>query len=107
VFNGAIYNFKELRRELEGRGYTFRSATDTEVLIHGYREWGIEGLVKRLRGMFAFGLWDDEGELLYLVRDRLGVKPLAYVESSGGIYFASTVRALREAGIVAEVDDAA
>jgi len=107
VFNGAIYNFKELRRELEQRGYTFRSATDTEVLIHGYREWGIEGLVTRLRGMFAFGLWDDEDELLYLVRDRLGVKPLTFVENRGEIFFASNVRALREAGVVAEVDDEA
>jgi asparagine synthase (glutamine-hydrolysing) len=107
VFNGAIYNFKELRRELEGRGYTFRSATDTEVLIHGYREWSIEGLVKRLRGMFAFGLWDDEDEVLYLVRDRLGVKPLIFVEDRNGISFASTVRALREAELVAEVDDEA
>ena len=107
VFNGAIYNFKELRRELEGRGYSFRSATDTEVLIHGYREWGIELLVKRLRGMFAFGLWDDEGQVLYLVRDRLGVKPLAYVENQNQISFASTVRALREAGLVGEVDDEA
>jgi asparagine synthase (glutamine-hydrolysing) len=104
VFNGAIYNFKALRAELEARGYTFRSATDTEVLIHGYREWGIERLVKRLRGMFAFGLWDDEGESLHLVRDRLGVKPLTFVESQNGLVFASTVRALREAGIVTDID---
>lgn len=104
VFNGAIYNFKALRRELEGRGFSFRTATDTEVLLHGYREWGIEGLVPRLRGMFAFGLWDDDGETLHLVRDRLGVKPLIFVEDSSGIYFASTVRALRDAGIVGEID---
>ena len=77
------------------------------MLIHGYREWGIEGLVKRLRGMFAFGLWDDDGEILCLVRDRLGVKPLAFVETQKGIYFASTVRALREAGVVAEIDEEA
>jgi asparagine synthase (glutamine-hydrolysing) len=59
VFNGAIYNFLALRDELEARGYEFRSHTDTEVLIHGYREWGIDALVARLRGMFAFALWDD------------------------------------------------
>src|SRR5262252_3603663 len=107
VFNGAIYNFKALRRELEGRGYAFRSATDTEVLLHGYREWGIEGLVRRLRGMFAFGLWDEEGRLLHLVRDRLGVKPLAYAVNQNGLFFASTPRALRDAGIVGEIDDQA
>src|SRR5829696_3204019 len=60
VFNGAIYNFRELRAELEaGSGAVFRSNTDTEVLLHGYRRWGIDGLANRLRGMFAFGLWDE------------------------------------------------
>ena len=56
VFNGAIYNFRELRADLQGRGYEFKSSTDTEVLIHGYHEWGLDDLVNRLRGMFAFGL---------------------------------------------------
>src|SRR2546422_8647906 len=59
VFNGAIYNFKDLRAELEGCGYCFRSATDTEVLIHGFKEWGIHKLVDRLHGMFAFALWAE------------------------------------------------
>ncbi len=104
VFNGAIYNFKELRRDLEGHGYAFRSATDTEVLIHGYREWGIEELVRRLRGMFAFGLWDERRESLYLVRDRLGVKPLVFAANHDGLFFASTVRALRAAGAVDDLD---
>ena len=58
VFNGALYNFRSLREELMQRGYRFRSGTDTEVLLHGYRAWGIESLARRLRGMFAFGLWD-------------------------------------------------
>src|SRR5215208_739346 len=63
VFNGAIYNFLGLREDLRKAGYVFRSNTDTEVLIHGYREWGVDGLVSRLRGMFAFGLWDSAGKL--------------------------------------------
>jgi asparagine synthase (glutamine-hydrolysing) len=76
TFNGAIYNFQELRRELITKGYHFQSSTDTEVMLHGYDAWGLEGMVARLRGMFAFGLWDDRFQVLYLVRDRLGVKPL-------------------------------
>ena len=104
VFNGAIYNFVELRDQLIGKGYRFISATDTEVLIHGYREWGIESLVDRLRGMFAIALWDAAAETLHLVRDRLGVKPLVYVERDGTVAFASTVRALRSAGLVRDID---
>ncbi len=98
VFNGAIYNFRELRGGLARDGVAFRSETDTEVLIHGYRLWGIDALVARLHGMFAFGLWDNTARRLFLVRDRLGVKPLVYVEGNGTIAFASTVRALRSGG---------
>ncbi|HLL74947.1 MAG TPA: asparagine synthase (glutamine-hydrolyzing) [Pyrinomonadaceae bacterium] len=106
VFNGAIYNFRELRAELAARGYEFRSQTDTEVLVHGYREWGVDGLVGRLHGMFAFALWDDAARKLFLVRDRLGVKPLAWAATDGGgVAFASTVRALREGGFVGELDE--
>ena len=76
VFNGAIYNWRDLRRELEADGVAFRSATDTEVLLHGYRAWGIVGLLTRIQGMFAFGLWDRPRQTLLLARDRLGVKPL-------------------------------
>ncbi len=107
VFNGAIYNFRELRADLERAGYRFHSDTDTEVLIHGYREWGIDELVHRLRGMFAFGLWDNLRRTLYLVRDRLGVKPLVYAASNGCVAFASTVRALRQAGLAEAIDDQA
>ena len=99
VFNGAIYNFGALRAELERAGATFRSRTDTEVLLHGYRAWGIDALVRRLEGMFAFAIWDADRETCYLVRDRLGVKPLAYaLDAEGGLAFASTVRALNVAG---------
>lgn len=105
VFNGEVYNFLDLRSELIGLGYDFASDTDTEVLIHGYKEWGIDRLVSRMRGMFAFALWDDCQQKLFLVRDRLGVKPLLYVEQGGYIAFASTARALRIAGLTTEIDD--
>jgi asparagine synthase (glutamine-hydrolysing) len=105
VFNGAIYNFRDLRAELIARGYSFASHTDTEVLLHGYREWGIDKLISQLRGMFAFGLWDSHTRRLCLVRDRLGVKPLVYTVRDGMIAFASTVSALRTAGYVGDLDE--
>lgn len=104
VFNGAIYNFKSLRRDLEGQGHRFRSQTDTEVLLEGYQEWGISELLSRIRGMFAFALWDNVTERLFLARDRLGVKPLYYTIQGGRIAFASTARALRAAGLADEID---
>jgi asparagine synthase (glutamine-hydrolysing) len=104
VFNGEIYNFHELRRDLIARGCRFRSLTDTEALLHGYREWGLDGMVARLRGMFGFALWDDERRRLFLVRDRLGVKPLVYVADGDSIAFASTPRALKRAGLTADLD---
>lgn len=107
VFNGAIYNFLELRKELESDGCEFRSNTDTEVLLHGYRRWGVDGLVAKLRGMFAFGIWDDTSRKLYLVRDRLGVKPLVFSVQGGRIAFASTVRALKRAGFLGDLDERA
>ncbi len=94
VFNGEIYNFRALRAELEGRGHRFRSECDTEVLLYGYREWG-RGLLPRLRGMYAFALWDEVlGELL-LARDPLGIKPLYWSADGGRLAFASEIRPLR------------
>src|SRR6266550_1040773 len=104
VFNGAIYNFRALATELTAAGANFRSQTDTEVLLHGYRRWGIDGLVSRLRGMFAFALWDNANRNLFLVRDRLGVKPLVYAVRNGSIAFASTTRALRSSGWASDLD---
>jgi asparagine synthase (glutamine-hydrolysing) len=104
VFNGEIYNFHELRRDLIARGCRFRSLTDTEALLHGYREWGLDGMVARLRGMFGFALWDDERHSVFLVRDRLGVKPLVYVADADSIAFASTPRALKRAGLTTDLD---
>lgn len=104
VFNGAIYNFLELRRELEAAGYAFRSRTDTEILVHGYRHWGIDKLLPRLRGMFAIAIWDAAAGKLTMFRDRLGVKPLYYAERNGQFAFASTARALHAAGFASELD---
>jgi asparagine synthase (glutamine-hydrolysing) len=104
VFNGAIYNFRELRKELQAAGYQFASQTDTEVLLHGYDRWGIDGLVMRCRGMFAFALWDAGRETLFLVRDRLGIKPLVYAEKNGSLAFASTIKALRRSGLLGDVN---
>jgi len=106
IFNGAIYNFWELRDQLEARGKVFRTKTDTEVILKGYEEWGIRQLVSRLRGMFAFGIWDARKGKLFLVRDRLGVKPLVYaVGEQGELAFASTVRALRMGGFCEELNE--
>lgn len=104
VFNGCIYNFLEIRSELEQRGHRFRSHCDTEVLVRGYQEWGIDDLVARLRGMFAFAVWDNPRQTLTMVRDRLGVKPLVWGRSGGCIGFASTVTALQSAGMAGGVD---
>ncbi|MGR6328231.1 XrtA/PEP-CTERM system amidotransferase [Sphingomonas sp. XXL09] len=94
TYNGEIYNFAELRAELAARGARFRTVGDTEVLLHGWRAWGA-GLLARLNGMFAFALHDAEAGALVLARDRLGVKPLHYVElADGSIAFASELKAL-------------
>ena len=104
VFNGCIYNFRAVRHELEQRGCTFRSQCDTEVLVEGYREWGADGLLSRLHGMFAFAIWDEPRRTLTLARDRLGVKPLVYSFTAGYLAFASTLEALRVAGFTGEID---
>ncbi len=104
VFNGEIYNFQELRGFLEKAGYVFRSQSDTEVLVYGYEEWGIEGMLERLIGIFAFALWDEQAQLLYLVRDHLGVKPLYYTEYNGTLLFASEVKAFYAAGFPFAMD---
>ena len=93
VFNGEIYNYPELRTELERRGHVFRTDTDTEVIVHGYEEYG-EAMLQRLRGMFAIGLWDSRSSLLLLARDRLGIKPLYYANEGGELRFASEARGL-------------
>ena len=94
TFNGEIYNFRELRRELEANGHVFRSTSDTEVLLHGYRAWGLS-LLDRLRGMYAFGLYDAERRETLLARDPMGIKPLYVADDGRRLCFASEVQALR------------
>ncbi|MGN6276160.1 MAG: asparagine synthase (glutamine-hydrolyzing) [Solirubrobacterales bacterium] len=95
VQNGEIYNYRELKRELEGRGHRFASDCDTEVLVHLYEEHG-DGFVERLRGMFALALWDKRRQRLLLARDRFGIKPLYFRRHDGGISFASELKAMLE-----------
>lgn len=95
VFNGEIYNFAELRRQLEALGHQFETRSDTEVIVHGWEAWG-EACVERFRGMFAFALWDRGKGCLFLARDRLGIKPLYYsLLDDGQFAFASELKALR------------
>ncbi|HVF89088.1 MAG TPA: asparagine synthase (glutamine-hydrolyzing) [Blastocatellia bacterium] len=93
TFNGEIYNFRQVRRELESLGHRFRSETDAEVIIYAYKEWGA-GCLARLNGMFAFAIWDARDESLLLARDRLGIKPLYYADTPSGFGFASEIKAL-------------
>jgi asparagine synthase (glutamine-hydrolysing) len=97
VFNGCIYNYKELRKELEALGYQFFSTADSEVLIKAFHRWG-PGCVERFKGMFAFAVADRESGVVTLARDRLGIKPLYLAETPGRLRFASTVRALLDGG---------
>ena len=106
VFNGEIYNFRELREELKSRKHAFRSQSDTEVVIHAYEEWG-QDCVKRFRGMFAFAVTElpqgrnGRATRIFLARDRAGIKPLYYTQTDGIFLFASEVRALLVSGLVA------
>ncbi|MGH9647395.1 MAG: asparagine synthase (glutamine-hydrolyzing), partial [Bryobacteraceae bacterium] len=106
VFNGEIYNYQELRQDLIARGHRFRTHSDTETLVHLYEEHGTAGFEK-LRGMFAYALWDSRQRSLHLVRDRFGKKPLYYAALPEGLYFGSELKCLRVAGIPLEIDQEA
>ena len=103
VFNGEIYNYKSLRKELEDCGHEFVSTSDTETLLHGYREWGI-ALLDRLRGMFAFAIYDAETRETFLARDSMGIKPLYYADNGSRIVFASEVGAIKRVVDDLEID---
>jgi asparagine synthase (glutamine-hydrolysing) len=106
VFNGEIYNYKELREFLLSQGHVFKTRTDTEVIVHLYEEFA-EHCVEKLRGMFAFAIWDDRRKLLFIARDRLGIKPLYYASSSTSLVFASEMKAiLADPGVHRELEPA-
>src|SRR6516164_11289410 len=96
VFNGEIYNFRELRRELENYGHVFRTNSDTEVIVHGYKQWGDE-VLDRLNGMFGLAIWDARQSRLVLARDPFGIKLVYYRTEGGRLYFGSEMRAVRAA----------
>ncbi|PYQ22725.1 MAG: asparagine synthase (glutamine-hydrolyzing) [Acidobacteria bacterium] len=99
VYNGEVFNAEEVRRELESGGHRFRSRCDTEVVLRGYARWGTD-VLSRLNGMWAFAIWDRTARRLVLARDRLGVKPLVYADTSRGVAFASEIKALLASGVV-------
>jgi asparagine synthase (glutamine-hydrolysing) len=103
VFNGEIYNYRELRASLIRSGHRFRTNSDTEVLVHLYEEEGVDG-IRRLRGMFAYAIWDSRDQSILLVRDRFGKKPLYYAMLPEGLYFGSELKCLRAAGVPLEHD---
>lgn len=107
VFNGEIYNHNDLRKELEAKGHIYCSLTDSETILHGYEQWG-PAVVDRLRGMFAFAIYDQDKSTLFLARDHLGIKPLYYTSSHGCFLFGSEIKALLAwPGVVRAVDDEA
>lgn len=106
VYNGEIYNFMDLRKDLESKGYSFKSKSDTEVIIYAYKEYGIECL-KEFNGMFAFCIYDKKKHLLFLARDRIGVKPLYYYIKDGKFLFASEIKALLKSNIDVKLNERA
>src|SRR6185436_1389996 len=107
VFNGEIYNHADLRPGLESAGHRYRTRCDTETIVHAYEQWG-DACVERLRGMFAFAIWDRRRQRLLLARDRLGVKPLYWAIAGDRLLFASEIKSILASGLVpAEADERA
>ena len=106
VFNGEIYQYRELRETLAKQGHQFRTASDTEVILHLFEQEGVAG-INKLRGMFAFAIWNSKTRKLLVVRDRFGKKPLYYANTNEGFYFGSELKCLRTAGVTLELDNEA
>src|SRR4030095_3584814 len=104
VANGEIYNFHDLRRELESAGHKFRSHSDCETILWGYLEWGLDKLLQKLNGMYAFALWDGRSRDLIIARDRMGIKPLYYHFDGKAFSFASEAKCLLAAGVSAALN---
>src|SRR5215475_5520614 len=98
VYNGEVYNSADLRTELLAKGHQFRSRSDTETLVHLYEEYGDE-MVKQLRGMFAFAIWDENRRRLFIARDRVGIKPLYYMQLRNAFLFGSEIRSMLASGL--------
>ncbi|NED64616.1 asparagine synthetase B, partial [Streptomyces sp. SID10244] len=105
VYSGETYNFRELRGQLATAGHEFHTESDTEVVLHGYLEWGTE-VVDRLNGMYAFAIWDGRTEQLVMVRDRLGIKPFYYSQTDDGVVFGSEPKAILANPLVPHTVDA-
>ena len=103
TYNGEIYNYRQLRRELEAQGHRFYTQSDTEVIVHSYEQNG-EGFAEKLNGMFAIALWDSKQKKLVLARDRMGIKPLHYTKNGNAIIFASEIKAILQAGVTRAVN---
>ncbi len=104
IYNGEVYNFREIRRDLEALGHCFKSESDTEVILAAYDEWGVDHL-QRLNGMFAYVIWDETTDTLFAARDRLGIKPFYYTTHHGGFAFGSEIKSLLQVpGVKAELD---
>src|SRR5690554_2842132 len=95
TYNGEVYNFRELRAELEGNGYAFRGSSDTEVIVNALHHWGTDA-IKKFNGMFAFAAWFNDEKKLILARDRYGIKPLYYIQSENNFLFGSEIKALQQ-----------
>ena len=106
VFNGEIYQFRELREALAKQGHQFRTASDTEVILHLFEQEGTAG-IQKLRGMFTFAIWNGKTRKLLIARDRFGKKPLYYAQTKDGFYFGSELKCLRVAGVPLELDNEA
>jgi asparagine synthase (glutamine-hydrolysing) len=107
VFNGEIYNYAGLAADLKRAGHVFRTRSDTETILHAYEEYGVSA-VERLRGMFAFAIWDEPRRRLLLARDRMGIKPLYYTVCGGRLLFASEIKSiLQDPSVPREIDDEA